>query len=484
MPLIYVFNYLTKQGVPNLIVCPQNQIIKHCLNIYTHSADQPLPSTDEVIYCTAKTTCEQLELFWRRCLFSQSETEAKIYCLLNVQDLLYDQAVKAHLTFEKLLGSQRVTKDYKLCLFCSNEKEDKSVLATAFARNKKNILLERNINEKLNEYITGHFKIRRATNAEKTLQNIDQEQLCVRVVTSDRASNGKSLYINRQIEKARDDIDTDIQTFCISVKNQTLPFDSVFRELQKFDALSAMDDEAPDQQLPRILHVDIAYEVWYDVDYFLFSMLCLGVVQNTATGEIFRRSARDLYLIEIMSPVFENTDSNCFEPLHSILSILPSYCCLGPTESFQQLCQETEKKVLFDGKILNSALIQRPCQYLYADRANSNNYNYTPSQSLDSRTCLDLLLKHLEHKNPSWSEIIHFASFLNTQLIDCERSNFCDEALTGDLLPGFKKFVVKFMIQMSHDFALPSLDIRYDSTLFKTVRKLINCFGEERSAFA
>ncbi len=143
-----------------MIVCPQNRIIKHCLDIYTHSADQPLPSTDEVIYCTAKTTCEQLELFWRRSLFSQSAAESKIYCLLNVQDLLYDQAVKAHSIFEKLLGSPRVTKDYKLLLCCSSEREDKSVLATAFARRKKSIPLERDINEKLNEYITAHFKIR------------------------------------------------------------------------------------------------------------------------------------------------------------------------------------------------------------------------------------------------------------------------------------------------------------------------------------
>ena len=44
------------------------------------------------------------------------------------------------------------------------------------------------------------------------------------------------------------------------------------------------------------------------------------------------------------------------------------------------------------------------------------------------------------------------------------KSIFTNE-LVGDDLPGFKTFVVKFMIQMSHDFALPSLYISDRSAL-------------------
>lgn len=83
---------------------------------------------------------------------------------------------------------------------------------------------------------------------------------------------------------------------------------------------------------------------------------------------------------------------------------------------------------------------------------------------LNARTCLELLLRHLEHGSPSWSEIMHFASFLNTQLTDSENSAFCQRQ-NSDILPGFKTFVVKFMIQMSHDFALPSLQISDCSAL-------------------
>ena len=52
-------------------------------------------------------------------------------------------------------------------------------------------------------------------------------------------------------------------------------------------------------------------------------------------------------------------------------------------------------------------------------------------------------------KNPSWREIKHFVHFFNNQLLDCENSVFCNPLHVGDSLPGFKSFVVKFMLQMS-----------------------------------
>jgi len=87
-----------------LIVCPQDEIIRRTLNIYrltpdALTPDAPMPTDDEVIYCTADTTCEQLELFWKRVIFGDGSTCKKIYCLMNVQDLLYDQAVNAEICF-------------------------------------------------------------------------------------------------------------------------------------------------------------------------------------------------------------------------------------------------------------------------------------------------------------------------------------------------------------------------------------------------
>ena len=50
--------------------------------------------------------------------------------------------------------------------------------------------------------------------------------------------------------------------------------------------------------------------------------------------------------------------------------------------------------------------------------------------------------------DPSWMELKHFLNFLDAQFEDCERSIFCNVACKNEL-PGFKAFVVKFMLKMS-----------------------------------
>ena len=49
--------------------------------------------------------------------------------------------------------------------------------------------------------------------------------------------------------------------------------------------------------------------------------------------------------------------------------------------------------------------------------------------------------------DPSWMELKHFLNFLDAQFEDCERSIFCNVCINE--LPGFKAFVVKFMLKMS-----------------------------------
>ena len=51
--------------------------------------------------------------------------------------------------------------------------------------------------------------------------------------------------------------------------------------------------------------------------------------------------------------------------------------------------------------------------------------------------------------DPSWMELKHFLNFLNAQFEDCEKSMFCNMACIKDELPGFKAFVIKFMLKMA-----------------------------------
>ena len=57
--------------------------------------------------------------------------------------------------------------------------------------------------------------------------------------------------------------------------------------------------------------------------------------------------------------------------------------------------------------------------------------------------------RHCGVRDPSWSEIYHFVTFLDIQLQSCEQSVFCNEEFVGDVMSGLKSFVVNFMMAMS-----------------------------------
>lgn len=55
--------------------------------------------------------------------------------------------------------------------------------------------------------------------------------------------------------------------------------------------------------------------------------------------------------------------------------------------------------------------------------------------------------------DPSWSEVLNFITFLNTQLCDCETSTFSQLAAGMRGFKGFKDFIVRFSIVMAKVFA-------------------------------
>ncbi|XP_052061725.1 E3 ubiquitin-protein ligase RNF213-like [Mytilus californianus] len=77
---------------------------------------------------------------------------------------------------------------------------------------------------------------------------------------------------------------------------------------------------------------------------------------------------------------------------------------------------------------------------------------------------LDIKSSHCGIKDPSWSEIYHFVSFLNRQLEDFEASAFCGKAAQEDL-PGFSDFVLTCLLQMSRDFATRSLVVSEETPM-------------------
>jgi hypothetical protein len=51
-----------------LVVVENADLIAHVLNIYMYSPDQPLPNDDEILFCTAKTTVSEVEIYLERAL--------------------------------------------------------------------------------------------------------------------------------------------------------------------------------------------------------------------------------------------------------------------------------------------------------------------------------------------------------------------------------------------------------------------------------
>jgi hypothetical protein len=320
-----------EQGTPNLIVCLQEEIIVKTMEIYALSPQQPLPNDDEILYCTPQTTYEDVELFWKRLLsdkLNDKKVTRKIYSIVNAHDLSYDLARKSVSAFQTMLANyqspqgQNRNQEYLLCIICSSERENKSesVFATHFNRYKKKLPINQDPSD-IRKYVISHFSSVAST------VRITDENLSARVITSDRSSTGKSLFVQRIREENQEANQRQIEYCCIAVKSKTLPFEDIFRKLKQFDS------DKPNVKMARIIHFDIAFEVWYDVDSFLFQLLIMSVLQSY-NGELWRRDMTDLFLIEIMSPRIVST-GKVSKPLHSILSILPELKCLPPQETLE-----------------------------------------------------------------------------------------------------------------------------------------------------
>ena len=146
-----------------------------------------------------------------------------------------------------------------------------------------------------------------------------------------------------------------------------------------------------------------------------------------------------------------------------MLDFLPNINCIPPRQVIEQLrdhANQPTEQILMDEKLLESAVYQRPYQYLlkFSQKKQLDYFEYK-QPIRNALNCLETLLEYCCIKDPTWSELSRFSKFLNTQLNDCENSIFCKVEVTGHdfYLTDFKKFVVRFMLRMAQDFATPSL---------------------------
>ncbi|KAF4115229.1 hypothetical protein G5714_002718 [Onychostoma macrolepis] len=433
-------------GKPNLIICPSEEILITCISIYMRSKREPLPTYDEVLLCSGSTPYEEVEIFLRRCL-SDGYRGKKIYTMLYVDQLAYEVSYKVEQFFHQQNAQSR--NDYRLVLVCSSNKEH-AYLPSAFSQFRLHLVPQEPIIS-IQQYLVRHFTVPAGTSSAAA---VFKDRQFVGVVFSERSGVGKSLYIKRMHEKLEKITDEPTQLKCIRLTeprvDENIILKSLLNNLKKREL--------------SVYHFDITTMVKTGLHEFLFRLLVLGYLIDSQ-GNMWKRNNEHLYVIEILRPDCSKSQSDI--KTGAFMDVFPSVYCRPPKEvlELEMRIQEDPSLVegddpLMDDQEFQSEAYQRPYQYLqrFYNSINLDTFKYQGVEGTHVE-CLQMLFVYCGIVDPSWAELRNFSWFLNLQLRDCENSVFCDVSVIGDILLGFKKFVVDFMILMAKDFATPSLSI-------------------------
>lgn len=173
-------------GRPNLIICPSEEILLSCISIYMSSKNEPLPTYDEVLLCSASTPYEEVELFLRRCL-SAGYGGKKIYTMLYVDQLAYEVSYKVEQFYQH--QSAQSGKDYRLVLICSSNREH-AYLPSAFSQFRLHLIPQEPVIS-IQRYLARHFTVPADISSAAA---VFKERQCVGVVSSNRPGVGEYIF--------------------------------------------------------------------------------------------------------------------------------------------------------------------------------------------------------------------------------------------------------------------------------------------------
>ncbi|XP_054605449.2 E3 ubiquitin-protein ligase rnf213-beta isoform X2 [Nothobranchius furzeri] len=448
-----------QEGMPNLVLCPNEEVFTTTLSFYMESPEQPLPSADEILVCREETTVEEVEIFLRRSLIKETKQNwQKIYCLVNPGVLRYDVSEALVELYE---GLERSASPHYRLVIVSPVVHQHRCVPSYFSNHK--VLAGVNLTEETaRKYLHYHFTLN--TLSQNPVSLVSPDQLTVWMVSSARPAVGKSLYVDRLFEKFQQESPR-VKHVRIRLIEPSVDLDSLIKSLaEKLSLLREQD--------PVLLHIDTA-GVRSGLEELLFHLLVLGCLSD-AHGNVWRRNEAHLITVEVLKS-HRSPQNKPKQMKLGLLNILPTIHCKPPREVKQLLANRrllTKKSFdpLMDEQEFCSEAIQRPYQYLrlYNQNHNLDRFNYKQGSTVGNPgDCLHHLLLFCGMDDPSWGELKNFSWFLNTQLKDCESSVFCDPDFLADQLPGFKGFIVKFMILMARDFSSPSLNTSDESPMLR-----------------
>ncbi|XP_076466869.1 E3 ubiquitin-protein ligase rnf213-alpha-like [Babylonia areolata] len=450
-----------KPRIPNLILCPKNEVLNAVTYMYMFPEEDgsPLPQPDEVLLCTEHTTFEQVDIFLRRAFFGRQQ---KVYCLAFADNLDYDVGEKTEKKINEYT-SMAGDHDCQLVVVCTTENEFRARIVAALEKFRQPSPAL-STPDKVRTYLRPRFA-GVVTKADVTSASaVDPDSLSVRVVKSSRSGVGKTLYKQRVTSRLRRCLPGEQRPVSI-----TIPLHGRLADTADIAACLLQHTLDPSDVLPRVVHLDISYQVLEGVDHLLYSLLVLGCVTDSQ-GQVWLRSPMDLYLVETM-PLFDHKEGQGGQVLvHQIFDVLPSLNCWSPQDSLSIMKNRASvpgykaNDCLFDQEEFSSHMYQLPYRYLqeldpHRQPTPAGPQGDATAQMVD---CLGLLLRYCGVVNPSWSEMTHFVRFLHKQLQDFENSLYCGDTTSQDL-PGFSRFVLRFLVQMSRDFATRSLIVSEES---------------------
>ncbi|XP_077973940.1 E3 ubiquitin-protein ligase rnf213-alpha-like isoform X3 [Styela clava] len=422
------------KGSPNFLLCQEQEVIPLLISLYaTDENDPKLPTFPEVLLCSEETTVDEVERFMLRAMTIIPSEADPLFCLACAHklDLNVSKALETMYGFLTHAG-QYVRKKFQLVIISSDPQHYITALFDKFQIEKIPSFEEKI----LSEYVSSNMSNDTSANGRYA-----------QVVQSIRSGVGKSLYVKKIFEN----VEKNTSTTTIRLLERHINIEKVIKRLY-------MDIQHNEQN--QLIHFDLTPAVEIGIEKFMFDLLILGMITDS-TGKVWRCRQEHSYYIEMKKR------PSCAVGYSHTLELLPSIECISPVQVVKNLANHiSDNKVIVDIEELNSDIFQRPYYYLQRHEKNEDiTENYAPnSESLNQSgygKCVEVLLRHCGMNNPSWGQMKHFVSFLNTQLVSCEESVFCQ--MMEHELKGLKNLAVKFMIRMSQDFATPSLYISDES---------------------
>ena len=438
-----------KQGEPNIIFPTNSEMLDCILSIYMPSDDgYDLPLSHEILVCSDATTLEDIDIFLRRSL--KVHYYSFIFCIAFIEKLKYKIAVNGICLLNDYLSKLNKPAHFGLFFLCSDETKHSSYMATALGKYKR-ITPQIHSKEKLKTLVFKRISQRSDFISDKAACNVDPEKCFIRVVTSESAGNGKSLTILRRAEKLKSlSHSTDISSLytIITIHESEGYEDKAVQILIK--------SQESDNEYGRIYHFDLVSVSDKQLTPFLFKLLVTRTICDNSKN-VWCCSNNNYYMIEI------NVKSRSTH-LIQFLHIFPTWDCVPPNKALDEgnkniVTMPGCKVSRSDDRELESDIYKRTHAYFLQlkNKLDVEKFIFNPKIHLEFD--LKILLEYSELESPSWSEINHFLSFLNNQLIACEKNIYFQSVEMEKSWFGFKKFLIDCLILMSRDFTTPSLRI-------------------------